>query len=101
MEFLEKNYCQISISLLSECQGCIALLVACSLLVKVVQVTSPLLSLIGFLFTLTTYLVSVMGNSGCFILKMQIYLPFVGRQVGLGLEDEVGHFLKYFLALFL
>lgn len=52
-----------------------------------------------FSFTLTTYLISVIGNSGCFILKTS-YLLFTGSQIELGLDDE-GHFLESFLALFL
>lgn len=61
----------------------------------------PLHFLLSFLFTLTTYLVSVIGNSGCFILKMQFYFPFIGSPIDLGIEDEVVYFLKSFLALFL
>lgn len=67
---------------------------------EVEQITSPLFSLSSFLFTLTTYFVSVMGNSGCFTLKTS-YLHFIGSQIELGLEDEVGHFLESFLVLFL
>lgn len=64
------------------------------------QIRSPLFSLSSFLFTLTTYLLSVMGNSGCFILKIS-YLTFIDSQIELDLEDEVGYFLECFLALFL